>query len=145
MKIFLLIIISSGIFGCSENIPFPSGQLQGNLTHTLHDWTEVAEARVVELETNPSDPYSVKLWVIGFNERVYVHARANLARWVENILANPDVRLLIGERLFELVVAIVTDQSELDDFAQHYESKYSAKPRNENVKEAYLIILKSRP
>ena len=70
---------------------------------------------------------------------------ANLARSVENIQANPDVHLLIGERLFELVVAIVTDQSELNDFAQHYESKYSAKPRNENVKEAYLIILKSRP
>ena len=145
MKIFLLIIISRGIFGCSENIPFPSAQLQGNLTHTPHDWTEVAEARVVELETNPSDPYSVKLWIIGFNDRVYVHAGANLARWVENIIANPDVRLLIGDRLFELVAARVTDQSEFDEFSQHYESKYGAKPRNENVNEAFLLRLKSRP
>ena len=141
MKIFLLIIISSGIIGCSENIPFPSGKLQGKLTPTPNDWTEVAEARVVELETKPADPYSVKLWIIGFSDRVYVHAGANLARWVENVIANPDVRLLIGDRLFELVAARVTDQSEFDEFSQHYESKYG----NENVNEAFLLRLKSRP
>ena len=39
------------ITACSENIPFPSGQLHGNITAIPEDWTEVASAGVIELET----------------------------------------------------------------------------------------------
>ncbi len=145
MKIFTLILISSMITACSENIPFPSGQLHGNITAIPEDWTEVASAGVIELETNPSEPYSVKLWIIGFDDRLYVHAGTNLARWVENILKNPNVRLLIGDKLFELNAVRVASQSEFDEFAQYYQSKYGSQPRNEDVNEAYLLRLEPRP
>lgn len=130
--------------GCAENIPFPSGELQGNLTALPADWTELAAAKVIELETKPTEPYSVKLWIVGHQNRLYVHAGANRAQWVENMEADPEVRLLIGEQLFELAAARVTTQAEFDEFANAYEEKYSARPRNENVNEAYLFRLDPR-
>ena len=145
MKPFLLILILQVLAGCTENLPFPSGKLQGNLSPVPDDWTRVAAAQVVQLETKPSKPYSVNLWIIGFDDRLFVHAGDNRARWVENILANPDVRLLIGDRLFELVAIRVVAQSEFDEFALDYKTKYGSRPRNENVNEAYLFRLKPRP
>ena len=144
MKIFLLILILCILTGCTKNIPFPSGKLQGNLSDIPGDWTEIAAARVIQLETKPSDPYSVKLWIIGFDDRLYVHAGANRAQWVQNMHANPNVRLLIGDSLFELTSVRVAAQSEFDEFAEVYESKYGDRPRNENVSEAYLFRLSPR-
>ena len=73
-----------------------------------------------------------------------MHAGTNLARWVENILKNPNVRLLIGDKLFELNAVRVASQSEFDEFAQYYQSKYGSQPRNEDVDEAYLLRLEPR-
>jgi len=139
--LFILILLSTT--GC-DLIPFSSGQLEGTLTAPPSDWSEVASADVIQLETQPNDPYSVKLWVIGKGPDLYVHAGANRANWVEHIDVDPNVRLLIGEALYELQAQRVETQSEFDAFADVYELKYGNRPRNENVGEAYLFRLLPR-
>ena len=59
--------------------------------------------------------------------------------------ANPEVKLLIDDQLFELTSWRVSDQAEFDEFANVYEDKYGNRPRNENVSEAYLYRLAPRP
>ena len=86
----------------------------------------------------------MKLWVLGVGPDLYVHAGANRATWVEHIEANPDVRLLVGENLYELQAVQVKDQAEFDRFAEPYEAKYGNRPRNENVSEVYLYRLEKR-
>ncbi len=139
----LIILILLFTTGC-DLIPFSSGQLEGTLTPPPSDWSEVAKADVIQLETQPNDPYSVKLWVIGEGPDLYVHAGANRANWVEHIDVDPNVRLLIGEALYELQAQRVETQSEFDAFADVYELKYGNRPRNENVGEAYLFRLRPR-
>lgn len=129
--------------GCNY-IPFSGGKLEGNLLPAPGDWSEVARADIVQLETNPQDPYSVKIWVIGAGPLLYVHAGANRAAWVEHIEADPAVRLLIEESLYELTALRVTDPVEFKAFSDAYESKYGNRPRNENVSEAYLFRLERR-
>lgn len=130
--------------GCPESIPFSGGELGGTVSPAPTDWTDVAQAQVVRLETRPEDPYSVRLWVIGMGPLLYVHAGANRTTWVENIESNPNVRLQIGETLYELRAVRVEDADEFVTFADAYETKYGHRPSNEDVSEAYLFRLEPR-
>lgn len=130
--------------GC-DFIPFSGSKLEGRLAPVPGDWTTIAQPDVIRLETQPSDPYSVKLWIVGQGPLLYVHAGANRAAWVEHIEADADVRLLIDGNLYELMAERVTDQGEFDAFADLYEAKYGNRPRNESVDEAYLFRLVARP
>ena len=131
------------ISGCSY-IPFSAGELEGTLTPPPADWTEVAAPKVIRLETNPAEPYSVKLWIVGEGDKLYVHAGANRTTWVEHIDVDPRVRVLIEDALFELQAERVTSQEEFDAFAATYKTKYGNRPRNGNVDEAYLFNLTPR-
>lgn len=130
------------ISGCGY-IPFSGGKLDGTPSPNPADWTEVAAADVIELETNPTDPYSVKLWIVGMGPRLYVHAGANRTTWVEHIEVEPKVRVLIEGKLYDLRAIQVHDQAEFAAFAAAYESKYGNRPRNENIAEIYLYRLES--
>ncbi len=138
---FLLLLLTA----CSADfVPFAGGALNGNLVPAPNDWTEVTTAEVIQLETNPTQPYSVKLWIIGQGQHLYVHAGANRTAWVEHIENDPRVKLLIGENLYELLAERVTDANDFKTFSDVYEEKYGRRPQNENVKEAYLFHLFSR-
>jgi hypothetical protein len=125
-------------------IPFSGGALEGTVAPPPTDWSEVASAKIIQLETQPEDPYTVKLWVIGTGGLLYVHAGTNRSTWVEHIEVNPDVRLLIETTIYELRAWRVEDAVEFRAFADVYEAKYGNRPRNENVAEAYLFRLKPR-
>ncbi len=129
--------------GCSY-IPFSGGELEGTLEPVPEDWGVLADASVIEIETRPSESYSVKLWAVAKGPVVYLHAGANRAEWVAHLEADPRVRMLVGESLYELNGSRVTTQEEFDLFTEVYEAKYGVRPRNENVEEAYLLRLERR-
>jgi len=104
----------------------------------------LAEIDTIQLETNPVDPYSVNIWVVGLGPHLYVHAGANRATWIEHMQADPRVRLRAGESIYELSAARVTEQAEFDRFSRAYEAKYGLPPRNGDVGEAHLYRLSPR-
>ena len=141
----LTLIALLGRGACDADfVPLAGGALSGRFTPPPGDWSEVARPEVIRLETNPAEPYSVKLWIIGVGSNLYVHAGANRAAWIEHLEADPQVKVLIGEALYELSAERVTSQAEFDDFAGTYDQKYGNRPRNENVNEAYLYRLVPR-
>ena len=145
MKILGLSLLLVLLTACSADfIPFSGGALDGKLAPVPDDWSEVSAAEVIQLETNPAKPYSVKLWIIGNGKQLYVHAGANRTTWVEHIEDDPRVKLLIGGNLYELLAERVTDSNDFKAFSAVYASKYGSRPRNENVEEAYLFRLLSR-
>ena len=143
LKLWPILALLIGLAGC-EYIPFSSGELQGTAAPIPSSWTEAASPNVIELETNPAAPYSVKLWIIGEGPNLWVHAGANRTTWVEHMETDPRVRVLMNDALFELRAERVTTQDEFDEFSDLYESKYGNRPRNENVDEAYLFRLLPR-
>jgi hypothetical protein len=143
MKLVTLMLLGVLLSGC-DLIPFSGGELSGNLTTPPADWTDVASKEVIELETNPAEPYSVKLWIIGAGPDLYVHAGANRTTWVEHIEQDANVRLQIDDALYELRAVRVESPEEFAAFAVVYEEKYGIRPRNENVEEAYLFRLLPR-
>ena len=84
------------------------------------------------------------LWIIGMGDVAYVHAGTNRATWVEHIEVDPNVRLKVGNNIYELKAVRVETQEEFDALSDVYEVKYGNRPRNENVDEAYLFKLVKR-
>lgn len=132
-----------GLAGC-EYIPFSGGQLQGQLSSPAPGWPEIADAQVIQIETNPTEPYSVKLWVVVLNGMPYIHAGKNRATWVEHLEQDPSLKLGYAGKLYELRAERVTTQEEFDRFAALWEEKYGNPPRNLIVSDVYAYRLTSR-
>ena len=138
----LTVLLCSLLSGCSADfIPFSGGKLQGEEMEVPADWEMLRAIDVIELETNPAEPYSVKLWIIAIDSVLYIHAGANRATWVEHIEVDSTVRLKVGDAIYQLSAARVGSQAEFDRFSDTYETKYGSRPRNEDVAQAYLFRL----
>lgn len=128
--------------GCSGYIPFSSGALEGSAQPAPADWSGMANVKIVQLETQPDDPYSVNIWAVATGGELYVFAGDNHTTWIQHMEANPRVRLQVGEAIYALRASRVTDATEFEQFAKAWESKYGNRPRNENVAETYLMRLR---
>lgn len=130
---------------CSQPLlMLPGGELEGRVTPPPSDWSALAPIKTIQIETQPTEPYSVNLWIVALDNAPYIHAGANRATWVEHLEADPRLRLRVGENLYELRGTRVTDAAEFARFANAYETKYDRRPRNENVDEVYLYRLTVR-
>ncbi len=139
------LLLSTAIAGCGR--PFlllPGGTLEGPTAAAPTDWSFSDSIETVQLESNPADPYSVNIWVIAMSENLYVHAGTSRSAWVENIEADPNVRMRVGDSIYDLAASRVVEQAEFDRFSDAYEAKYARRPRNEKVGEAYLFRLGPR-
>ena len=140
----LPLILLLALSACSEYLPIAGGELEGTVAPLPTHWSELATTEIVQLESTDEAPYSVNLWIAEVGGAPHVFAGDNRAQWVENIAGNPDIRLKIGEEIFELRAIRVTDATVFETFAQAWESKYGNRPRNESVDETYLFRLAPR-
>ncbi|NNL85040.1 MAG: DUF2255 family protein [Myxococcales bacterium] len=141
------VLFGFGLLAVVCGSPFvllPGGALDGAPAAAPDDWSFTDSVKTIQLETNPSDPYSVNIWVIAEGKHLYVHAGANRATWVEHMENDPSVRLRVHDSIYELVAERVEEQAEFDRFSEAYEKKYSRRPRNGDVGEAYLFRLAAR-
>ena len=141
----IALLLTGSTAGCSgPTVLLPGGALDGATTPAPSDWSFTDQVSTIQLETRPADPYSVNIWVIAMGANLYVHAGANRSTWVEHMEADPSVRLRVGDKIYELMAARVTEQGELDRFSDAYERKYDRRPRNEKIAEVYLYRLAPR-
>ncbi len=145
MRAFATLLTLVLLAGCSEYLPISGGALEGPVVAGPDDWTSVAGASIIQLETRPEEPYSVNLWVLGRPGHMYIFAGDNRTEWVEHIAVNPNVRMQIDGNIYELVAEQVTDAGEFVGFADGWEEKYGNRPMNENVSETFLFRLTNRP
>jgi hypothetical protein len=141
----LLLLLAAAMASCGRPLVLlPGGALEGTVAAAPASWAFTDAVSTVQLETRPPDPYSVNIWVIALGDHLYVHAGANRSRWVENIEGDPHVRLRVGDSIYELAASRVDEQAEFDRFSDAYERKYGRRPRNGNVRDAYLYRLAPR-
>jgi hypothetical protein len=101
--------------------PIPGGSLAGRVTAPPADWSTVVpeQHRFCEIESRPADPHSIQLDCFLHEGSLYVQShRWALASWwpVESWaavwIAHPDVRVRIGDALYELAAVRVTEGAE---------------------------------
>ena len=140
--ILLALLFSAMLSGCrAPFVLLPGGALKGTTVEAPADWSLMEETDVIQLETNPAEPYSVNLWVVVLDQRLYVHSGNDRTSWVENMEADPRVRLQANDSIYELVASRVETQDEFDRFIGAHVKKYGNYPRNPVIGEVYLYRL----
>ena len=135
-----LLIIAVLVIGC-EYIPFSSGKLEGRIINPPSDWNLVLNEEIIQVETNPEEPYSVNLWIVNIDNTPHIFSGDNLSQWAKNILKNDKVRLKIGENIYPLRATRVVETERFEQFARGWDEKYGHRPLNENPTETYLFQL----
>lgn len=118
MHLFALLF---GASACSGPFAvFPGGALDGPVKPTPASFAFARDAGTVQLETRPSDPYSVNISCAVVGDELYVSAGSNRAEWAANMDADPNVRMRIDGDVYELAARRVTDRTELQAFADEW-------------------------
>lgn len=132
------------LMGCGPITMLPGGQLSGQIEPMPADWGFSDTVKTVQLETRPSDPYSVNIWGVGVGKRFYVAAGDPESRWAAHIAENPDVRLRVDRSLYELRAERSDDPAEREAFLAAVQRKYDWEPDADQENEAILFRLVAR-
>ncbi len=120
---------------CSEPFgPFAGGRLSAPIAdQPFVDWPGIASVDTVFVETRPDDPYSVQTWVVAVDNALYIPTSLILGdeaptnrTWVQNIEANPDVRLQIGGAVYAMRASRVSDKDQHRQVLEAFQRKYAS-------------------
>jgi hypothetical protein len=120
-----LILIATACFSPEEQRP--GLRLAGESVAIPADWSFTNDHQLiaVEVQTPYFLPHSVTIWCAEVDGVLYVGARnPESKRWPGWVNADPDVRLKIGERLYEVSLIPLDDPDRLDRLRQAYTVKY---------------------
>lgn len=100
--------------GCG---PVPGGALSGEVAPAPAAWSDAlgGDRTMCEIEARPADPHSIQLECFTRDGALYVQShRWALAEWwpeswAKVWLAEPDVRVRVGDRIYELRAERVVD------------------------------------
>jgi hypothetical protein len=105
--------------------PIPGPELTGTVVaEPVYDWSFADAIQVIQVETRPADPYTVNTWVTRAGGGIYLFAGTEDKTWIQNILADPRVRIRIDGRIHERSSVRVTSLEEKRAFLLQMRSKY---------------------
>ena len=112
---------------CGPVGPIPGGPLWGDeVIDPVDDWTFASRHQQIQLETRPGSPYSVNVWCVVHEGRLYIPSgKPKGKRWVLNILENDRVRVRISGDVYLTRAVRVTDSDERRAAVELYMSKYN--------------------
>lgn len=107
--------------------PIPGGRLSGAVTPVPADWSAaVPDKRFCEIEARPADPHSIQLECFRYEGGLYVQSHRwalaswwPVTSWAKVWIAHPDVRVRVGDEIYELRAARVTSPPERAGVLQH--------------------------
>ena len=142
-RLLLLLVLSapacSGPFGLMSG-----GELTGEVKPVPSDWTFAGDVGTAQLETKPEDPYSVNLAYTLVDGALYINAGDTETQWVQNLTANPRVRLRVEGVLYELRADRVTDPDEIARFARAWTSQSAFRLDPTELEEVWIYRLHAR-
>ena len=112
----LVLLLSTLTLACGGPfLVFPGGALRGEVvTEPVTDWSFVDDS-FIDLETRPSDPYSVELNYFVKDGQLYIDP-AEGRRWLEYIREDPRVRVRFGGKIYPAEAVLAGKPGELEGF-----------------------------
>ncbi len=111
---FAVLLVAVAACGGPISI-FPGGRLSGEEA-SAGAWTEViSDSGILDLETRPEDPYSVRIGYVFREGRVYIDPAEDRG-WYPHLKADPSVRVRFEGRIYRVRAVPVTDAAELEGF-----------------------------
>lgn len=90
-RTLILIIVTNGMAACGGPLAFLPGGSLGSNDQPFASLKVPAEGGVIELETRPSDPYSVKIGALVIAGHMYIDPTPE-RRWYQHMADNADIR-----------------------------------------------------
>ena len=113
LLVFALCLLLTGCGG--PFLVFPGGSLRGEVVEEpVTDWS-FADDWFVDLETRPSDPYSVELNYVVRDGKLYIDP-AEGRRWFDYIREDPRVRVRFGNKVYPATAVLVGGPGEVEGF-----------------------------
>ncbi len=148
---FPSLVLVLWVVACGPIGPIPGGRLRGELGHAT-DWGFSADEQTAQLETRPADPYSVNTWFVSVGPDLYVPTSMILGPkdptergWVGHVTENPNVRIRLGDGIYERVAKRVSDAREYDRLRDALEKKYGLDPADRDAaREVWIFRLDAR-
>lgn len=112
---------------CQPSGRTPGQWLRGEVTAVPEDWafTDDHQEISIEVSTPYFVPHSVTIWCAHVDGRLYVAAREPESKnWVGWMESNRDVRLKIGDMVYAVATADLTDETTLNQVRFAYAEKY---------------------
>lgn len=144
MRAWVIPLFALALIGCGPVWMLPGGELSGQVAAPPDDWSFSDSVDTVQLETRPDDPYSVNIWGVGVGPHFYVAAGRTSNRWAKDIAADPNVRLKIDDRVFELRAERVGDDAEIQACLEAIQRKYDFEPDPDQRESATVFRLEPR-
>ena len=123
---------------------FAGGQLSGEVKPTPDNWTQLDNVDLVQIETQPSDPYSVNVWAAAVDKDLYVAAGDDGANWTEHIEIDANVRVRGNSSIYELRARLVSDAAERARVSKAYVGKYGLDQDDNWVMDGMIFRLDRR-
>ena len=120
----LALVVLVGLAACG---PIPGGKLSGATTSAPTDWSAaVPDKRFCEIEARPADPHSIQLECFRWEGGLYVNSHRwalaswwPVTSWAAVWLDRPDVRVRVGDAIYELRAVRITDAAERTAVLKH--------------------------
>ena len=125
----------------------PGGKLLGQVhTEQVSDWSFVSDAKRCAVETRPQFPHSVTVNCWSLDGQLYIGCMNCQGKtWSRYLLAEPNVRVRVLDRIYPVVFTRVKDQEEM---LEAWRARWMAMQRPEPVPEVpghyYLFSVSSR-
>ena len=113
---FTLIAVMASASACGGPIlMIPGGELSGTVvTDPVDDWSFASNA-FLELETRPTDPYSVQLNYIVRDGKLYIDPAEGKA-WLDHLREDPLVRVRLGTQIYPLRAVLAGEPGAIEGF-----------------------------
>ena len=133
---------------CGPIGPFSGGRLSGDEGEWPSDWKSATEVAQIQLETEPSDPHSVNLWLAVVDGEAFV-ATSLLSgvddpeerAWVSNIETDPRVRVRIEGIVYPARLESVDDASRKARVFEAFRLKYPHLEESRCEAARYFLIV----
>ncbi len=136
IRIATVIVIAAALAGCfGPEEQRPGMHLRGEVVADApSDWafTDAHREIAIEVRTPYLLPHSVTIWCATIGGELYLGARdPDTKRWPGWADRDPDVRLGIGSKVYEVRLTPLEDRARIARLRQAYRSKYKLPARRE--------------
>ena len=132
----IVVVIAAALAGCfGPEDRRPGMHLRGEVVASApSDWafTDAHREIAIEVQTPYLLPHSVTIWCATINGELYLGARdPETKRWPGWVDRDPDVRLGIGSKIYEVRLTPLEDPARIKRVRQVYGLKYELPARRE--------------
>jgi squalene-hopene/tetraprenyl-beta-curcumene cyclase len=128
MKSLMSLAVALLAMGCAPKDERPGLWLNGDLVENrIDDWSFTNDIEELFIETRPwyGVSHSTTIWCVTLDGTLYIGSYGDEKKtWEKNVARNPEARLAIEGRLYEVTVAPVSDAELTESLDRAYSAKY---------------------